>query len=205
MTIIDRANERIARFKAQYAQAPTGLESIRSDEHLAVAREAARRGSALLKHREGLLPLAQDQHIALVEFASVLDSDAVEKGDMTGLAALCHERFPQIESVAMKVFEPDPEHVERALNLAERCDLLVLATRNAHLYPSEADLARMLLDAASKSILICLRNPYDAAVLTANVVIATCGDATPSLEAVVAILAGEFVPDHHLAVTVDLI
>jgi hypothetical protein len=51
-------------------------------------------------------------------------------------------------------------------------------------------------------MLLCLRNPYDAALFdSADTILCTCGDSPPSLAAAVAALAGAFRPAGVLPVT----
>jgi hypothetical protein len=79
---------------------------------------------------------------------------------------------------------------------------LILATRNAHLYPAQAHAAQQLIDAAADSVLLCLRNPYDASVMTgASAVYCTHGDSSPSLQAAVDVLCGDFTPTADAVVT----
>jgi len=83
--------------------------------------------------------------------------------------------------------------------------VLVLATRSAHLLPEQREVAQALLDSAAKSVLLCLRNPYDAEALHgADVVLCTCGDGTPSLQAALDALLGRFTPAGRLPVSVSL-
>jgi len=50
-------------------------------------------------------------------------------------------------------------------------------------------------------VLLCLRNPYDAGVLSEmDAVLFTCGDSVPSLQAAVGALVGEFAPNAQLPV-----
>jgi beta-N-acetylhexosaminidase len=202
LEVIDRANERIARFKARFVHPPQGLDHIRSAQHLEIAREAGRRGCVLLKSLRPLLPVTAER-VALVEFASALESTATEKGDISGLASLLQQRFPRLKHVTLKVVDADPDHIIRAWELAESVDLLILATRNAHLYEFEESFARSLIELAPLTIVLCLRDPHDAEVLRADVMLATCGDAAPSLEAVVDILSGAYQPDGVLPITLE--
>jgi len=69
--------------------------------------------------------------------------------------------------------------------------------------PEQLDMARDLLGRAKQSILLCLRNPYDAGeLIAAQAVLCTCGDSTPSLQAAVDALFGVFIPSGQLPVEV---
>ncbi|MGQ9887286.1 MAG: beta-N-acetylhexosaminidase [Aggregatilineales bacterium] len=184
-----------------------GLDVIGSPPHLALMREAARAGTVLLRAGDNLLPLrpADGRSVALVEFASHLESEALERGADTSLAQLLRARLPQLACAAL----PPPRAgdwpaadaaLARARQLAASADLLVLATRSAHLWPDELARAQALIEAAPRAVLVCLASPYDAALPGADAVICTCGDSAPSLEAAADALLGRFVPVGRLPV-----
>lgn len=202
--LIEAANARIAAMKQDYAvtEAPD-ITVIRTPEHLALAQRAARAGTVLLRN-DGIFPLKPDAgNIVLVEFGSYLDSEAMERGDLANFARMVSERAPKIECISLRAYEPKPELLEKARELAESAEILVLATRSAHLMPEQLEMARDLLGRAKRVILLCLRNPYDAGELPgAQAVLCTCGDSTPSLEAAVDALFGAFVPSGQLPVEV---
>jgi beta-N-acetylhexosaminidase len=81
-------------------------------------------------------------------------------------------------------------------------DVIVIATRNAHLNPAQADAVRLLAESAQHVILLALRNPYDAALIEGGTVICTSGDSAPSLQAAVEALAGHVRPAGRLPVEV---
>jgi len=178
---------------------------IRSAEHLALADQAARAGIALLRQDAAVFPLRPDQHkIGLVEFASYLDSPAMDKGEQTGFVRAFQKRAPKTPIVSLK---PDPteETWQHAQQVAKQVEVLVLATRSAHLQPEQLQRAQELLKLARQVILVCLRNPYDVNELSgARTILCACGDSTPSLSAVVAALFGDFTPTGKLSVQVKL-
>lgn len=206
MSIIESANARIAAFKSRYAITEAPQPSIiRKPEHLVLAQRAARAGMVLLRD-DGVLPLTPDTpNVALVEFGSYMDSEAMERGDLASFARLVSVRAPGIACISLRAAEPKPDLLARAQALADSSDLLVLATRSAHLMPEQLDMARDLLRRARRAILICLRNPFDAGVLPgANAVLCACGDSAPSLQAAADALFGDFVPAGRLPVAVAL-
>ena len=208
---IERIDAAVARVQALKAQFPiTGapdLARIRQPESLAQAERAARAGTVLLRDEAGLLPLPseQDARVVLIEFASYLDSEALEQSGQTGFATLLHDRLPVVESLGIPASEPDPALLERARSLARSAEVLVIATRNAHLFPPQLELAQDLLASARLRVLLCLRNPYDAGVLHGvGTVLCTCGDSTPSLAAAADVLAGRFSPEGKLPVPLTM-
>ncbi len=205
---IDFAVEKVQVMKAEFAiTAAPALDVIRQSDHLTIAHDAARAGVVLVQQESGVLPLKpQDsRRIVLVEFASYLDSEALEQSGETGFAALLHERRPTIDSVGLKPTEPSEKSLKRARALAASADVLIVATRNAHLIETQRVIAQELLDTNRQTILLCLRNPYDAGVLTAaGTVICSCGDSVPSLAATVDVLTGQFVPTATLPVPLSM-
>lgn len=200
--MIDRANERIRLLKERFAPVDIDVLQIRTPEHLRIADKAAHAGMLLLKADNAVFPLKPDTHtIALIEFASYLDSAVVERGGQTGLVTLMQAAIPQIDAVTLKVADTEKQALTRAQSLASEADVLVLATRNAHLWERECEMAQDFIARARQVILLCLRNPYDANVLKAGTVLCTLGDAAPSLQAAVDALLGEFTPAGRLPVS----
>jgi len=206
-SIIDAAVTRITKMKAQYAitDAPQPAR-IRAEAHVAIAETAARAGVTVLRQDDALFPLRLDLgQIGLIEFASYMDSEVMERGGLTGFASTVQSRAPHIETVSLKSIDPDPDAMERARVLAAEANVLVLATRNAHLIPTQLQMAQEFMASAQRVVLLCLRNPFDAQALPgAQVVICTHGDATPSLEAAVDALQGVFTPTGQLRVPVEI-
>jgi beta-N-acetylhexosaminidase len=199
--MIDNACQRITALKQAFPAQTPDISVIQSPAHTALALRAARAGISLVRD-EGLIPLSGN--IALVEFASALESGILESGGLTGFAAALQKRLPGLEVVALGQLPYALPEVARAHQLARASDVLILATRNAHLNPPQLDLARQLMAVAKKVVLVCLRNPYDAALLQeASTILCTCGDSTPSLHAAAEALMGSFRPDGVLPVQLD--
>lgn len=194
MTLIDTANRRLTAFKAKYLKPRTDLAVIRSSEHLALADEAAQAGTTLVRGGAALPPMGR---VGVVEFASAHESGIGEVDGLTGFSRLLRTRLPAAEVAILRGGDP----LDAALALAARVDTLVLAVRSAHLNPQRLATAQQILDAANQSMLVCLRNPYDAMALHgADTLLCTCGDSAPSLAAAVAALMGDFVPTGTLPV-----
>jgi len=187
-TVVDAASQRMELLRSNYLKPRSDINIIRSPQHLAIARAAAQAGVTLLK-KGNELPLI-DEGLAVIEFSSILESGIVESGGLTGFARLFRERFPNADVLIWREVVADS-----VLALARRSRILVLATRNAHLNPNQLAVAKQLMACAPQTILVVLRNPYDASELSdANTIFCTCGDAAPSLKAIIAMLAGDAVP-----------
>ncbi len=207
MDRVDASVERIQKMKEQFAiTKPANLAVIRHPDHLRIAEEAARAGVVMLKAEPDIFPLRSGgQGVGVIEFASYLESRVAEQGGQTGFENLLRQRLPNVQSISLRAAEPKAESLMRARQLAVDAEVLVLATRSAHLIAEELDMAREFLSTARYSVLVCLRNPYDADVLLgAGTILCTCGDSTPSVHAAVDALTGLFVPTGHLPVPVSL-
>lgn len=200
METVENANRRVATLKAAYPAHAPDLSVIKKPDHLELALKAARAGTVLFRDG-GLLPLGNDA--ALVEFASQLDSGILESGGVSGFASAVRQHFPAIQTVSLGSNGYAASAVDQAHHAAQSADTLVLATRSAHINPEQLALAQQLINEAKQVVLVCLRNPYDAGVLSgAGTVICTSGDSQPSLEAAAEVLAGVFKPTGKLPVPV---
>jgi beta-N-acetylhexosaminidase len=202
---IDFAVDRIQEMKERFPITDRPfIDVIRRPEHLEVALRAARSGTVLLKDEPGVLPISRsdERRTVLLEFVSHLDAEEPEK---TGLASLLREHLPDLENVRLAPTKPSEESLERARSLTLSADVSIVATRNAHLIPRQHDLAQRFLSQGKQSILVCLRNPYDAGVLSgADSVLCTCGDSVPSLTAAAETLTGRFKPSAKLPVPITM-
>jgi len=200
-TSIDAALMRIRKLKARYPAQSPDLSIIRKPEHVATAQAAARAGIVV---RNGDLPLDLSGNVVLVEFASVLESEILENGGLSGLARTVAAAHPNIKTHTLKGWELDSLQVEAALDDVINADLLILATRNAHFQAHPLQLAQEIISHARRTALVCLRSPFDSVALPgAEVVLCTCGDSTPSLQAALDALTGVFQPSGKLPVTLS--
>ena len=205
---IDQAVGRIMALKERFAvTGPPRLDLIRHPDHLAVCQQAARAGTVLVRASGAVFPLPADgsRSVALVEFSSPLESAAMDQVGQTGLGTVLRQRAADIQHLVLSPTAPEASALARARQLAKDADVLIVATRSAHLIPRQRETAQELLGLARRVILLCLRNPYDVEVLTgAEAVVCTCGDGQPSLEAAVDALLGRFTPMGQLPVPVKL-
>lgn len=199
-SLIDAANRRLAAFKDAYLLPRADLSIIRSPDHLTLMAEAARAGTTLIRGGAAL-PLRTDRSIGMIEFPSAFDSGINEVDGLTGFSRLLRARLP----TAAVVTVTDPHQGDAALALARQADTLILATRSAHLNADKIALCQRVIDTAQRTVLVCLRNPHDAAALAgADSVLCTCGDSAPSLAAAVDALLGDYVPTGRLPVALNL-
>ncbi len=210
---IEQSVRRLLALKDRYVRRAeaVSLDEVGGGAHRAVSLEAARRALTLVRgalprqllQAEGLSPLSAT--CALIEFSYARPSQAEEAHTPTWLAAELAARLPCVQHLTLPGDAPPDELVARARKLAQDADLLIVATRSAHLNPDQRRLAAELLTAARaashETLLLCLRNPWDAAAFPeVENVLATLGDARPSLTAAAEALAGEVAPTGRLPV-----
>jgi hypothetical protein len=171
---------------------------IRCPEHLETVRRAARAGAVLLRGEPGDIPLVKERRYGLVEFASHLEEERLAGGAKTAFAAMLRERLPRLRSVWLDAAEPTGEQLRCLDEVAGAAEAVIVATRNAHLNPRQLEVVKELLGRGS--ILVCLRNPYDAGVISAGTVLLTLGDSEPSLRAAADALLGDYKPTGRLNV-----
>ncbi len=198
---IDSAVQRVKALKRRFPlEAAPALDCVASAAHTKLAERAARAGIALLQRGAGLpiRPDAAHGNIVAVEFNALPISDAVDSGASSAFANALSHRLPQARCMQLDAQSTLPAALAAAL---EAADTVILLTRNAHMQPPQAQLAREILARARQSILICARNPYDAGLLQqADTILCTHGDSRPSLVAAVAALCGDFLPSGELTV-----
>jgi len=204
---VDEANARIARLKARYAITNTpSTTQIGDSERIAIMNDAAKQGIVTVHDNAGLLPVSADdsRKIGLIEFGSHLESGVMEAGGHTAFTELLQKQLPGLDAVALKSTPDNSQETrDNAQHIIENADVVILATRNAHLNEHQRQVAQDVAKNAKQVILLCLRNPYDAGVINdVGSVICTCGDSRPSLRAAVDLLLGKFTSTGNLPVSI---
>ncbi|MBK8136975.1 MAG: beta-N-acetylhexosaminidase [Chloroflexi bacterium] len=190
-----KALTRIEAMKARYAVTERpDPGSIRSAEHLGLMVEAARAGTQQVHARPGVLPITADKTVALIEFASLHDSEVFDATGHTSFAGKFAARRPDAQVIALPQ-APSDDELQQAMAASRAADVTIMATRSAHLNPSQLYAAQLVLDAAQTTVLLALRNPFDAGVLPeVDAAVVTFGGAEPQLDAAVGALLGDFIP-----------
>ncbi|GAB4518486.1 MAG: glycoside hydrolase family 3 protein [Anaerolineae bacterium] len=198
---VDAAVQRIQRLKQHYAVNVEAISprSVYNQSHQATMQQAARQSLALLKANPQVFPVDFHCRVAVVEFASYMDSEVMEQGGDTAFVALLRTAEPNVQVLSLRAVDTDLEDVRRAQSMAGAAEVFILVTRNAHMIKNELHIAQDLLRRASTSVLVCLKNPFDADVLAeAGTILCTFGDSTPSLQAAIDALRGLVVPQATL-------
>lgn len=196
-SVIDAANARIATLKARFPAQKGELNRVACPEHQHIMRDAARASVSLLRAEPGVLPLRPDdaRRVVLVEFRSGIDSLVEESETASPLKRFIAAQLPGVKSFSLPLA---PSPADLAAIHAQKADVLLIASRNAHLHATMADAVRALSQTSAHVMLLALRNPYDAALVEKATVFSTAGDSLPSLEALSEALVGAFEPGGRL-------
>jgi len=196
---IDYSYQCISDMKKSYPPTPKPpLSVIQSPAHLETMRSAARAGTVLLREKPGSIPLPGEKIIGLIEFASHLEVEKISQDTVTSFASMIKEKVPHLKSTWLDPVDPTHEQQRGSEEITIAADTVIVATRNAHLNPKQLEASKKLLK--KSSILVCLRNPYDAGTLYADTTLLTLGDSAPSLQAAADALLDAYKPRGKLNV-----
>lgn len=195
--LINQANARIQTFKARFPVSIIDPAQVNTIAAYDVTHQAAL--NAITDAHANFMPIQPHQRVVLVEFVARVDSLVQEQTHGSQLGALLCERLPNARTL---ILPPRPTDDEiHAINLQD-ADVLILATRNAHLNPAQSAALTALSASVPHVVLLALRNPYDAVLLPQVQVLCTCGDSLPSLRGVVQVIMGDYPASGTLPVEV---
>ncbi len=202
---IDKSVARIRAMKRRHQlNDRSPLEIVGCETHRSLARKAARAGTVLLRAPERLPIAGPRSRVLCIEFATQLFSGEEDQDCGTDLSRYLRERLPQAESLIVRSENELDMVLAQAEALDAAADILIIATRNAHMLPWQARAAQAMIDRHPGAVLLCLRNPYDAkAISGAGVILCSNGDSAPSLEAAVDAICGDYVPSGKLTVNLE--
>lgn len=135
---------------------------------LALARGMARRGAAVLKRGDGVIPVDPARMKSAVVIFPALGSLAarimIERPleDEAGFVREAFSEYGVKPSVRVVAIEPSGEQVEEAARDAAAADIVVLFCFDAHLYPSNKRLLDEVQRRARRLVVVLMRDPYDA-------------------------------------------
>jgi beta-N-acetylhexosaminidase len=141
------------------------LRVVRSAEHVALAREVARRSITLVRNDLGLLPLrlASDAHVlAIMPAPRDLTPADTSSGVAPTLTAAIWRRHRNVDGIVVG-HPPTEGEISAVRDQALGADLVVLGTIAASMDPGQAALANALLGTGVPIVTIALRAPYDLA------------------------------------------
>jgi beta-N-acetylhexosaminidase len=163
-------------------------------EHASLAAELARRSISLLRDRAGsgpLDPASVSQSLVITPAPADLTPADTSSQVAIHLAEAIGRRVGGSRSM-MTAMDPDDEDIRTALVAAGDTDLVVLGTIDAVRHAGQRRLARALVEAGRRVILVAMRMPSDAdAIPEVDTAIACWSIHDASTEAAAAALFGE--------------
>jgi beta-N-acetylhexosaminidase len=194
---------------ARLAEAAARLRALRAPHDAAAfdGREAAAtiaRGAITLLRGDPVVPAYRAVNVVSFEGASRDGVDGELPAGASLHAALRARRF-QAESLRVAL-EPTDAMIEHLVELiaAQSERTLVVVTRRAHRYPSQARAVTALLAASSETILISAADPFDVAQFAqAPNVLCSYGDDETTIEALADVLAGRLEARGRLPVALE--
>ncbi len=201
----DRLNQsvrRVLELKQRYGL----LQSVQIDPAQAKAQVGtATNRAAAQKIADDSITLIRDQAKTLpikpTASTLVIDLDT-ENPNPTPIYSALKGRISQLRSVVWDVI-PTAAQRTQGIELARNADLVIIASYNAHLYPVQAAAIMSVVEASKASVLVAIRNPYDAATISsAPTALATYNSQDVSFESLRKVLLGEIPAKGKLPVTV---
>lgn len=184
--------ERLRRWLGQRTQ--PHLDVVGRAAHQALAADLATRSVALLRDRTGSLPLRPDEVlVSLVITPRAADLTPADTSSLVEvrLADAVGRRLAGTRSMETAT-DPDADDVRAALVAAADTDVVVLGTIDAFRHPGQRELARALVAAGRRVILVAMRMPSDAdAIPEVDAAVACWSIHDASTEAATAVLFGE--------------
>lgn len=187
-----RRVERLRQWLGTGAQ--PSLDVVGCAEHQALAAELAARSIAVVRDRSGLLTdLVTRAQRPLVITPTPTDLTPADTSSTVSvrLADALARRRPATRALALAI-DPGPDDIQAALAAAIEADVVVLGTIDAFRHEGQRALARALVQAGRRVILVAMRMPTDADVIPeVDTAIACWSIHDPSTEAAAAVLSGE--------------
>ncbi len=159
---LDEKLKRIQLIKQKWQKGKINRErQATSDELLPL--EIAHRSITIARNKQNEIPLkvgAQEQVLAVCVDYSPLTLVEESTSNGMGLKQLLAPHCPKLDFVKVPL-QPKEEEISPLLAKANKADLLLIFTYNAHMYPEQARFVRALLKKGKKQVVCPLRNPYD--------------------------------------------
>lgn len=183
----------------QQKEKQTPQTDVKMDSELSF--EIAQKAITIVKNEEKALPLTvkpNEKVLALCVDYSPLTLVEENASNDIGLKQLLQPNCPDLTFEVVEV-EPQKESLASILEKANKADLLLLFTYNAHMYPEQAKLVQNCLDLGKKSVVCALRNPYDFSVFPqVKHFVVSYGFREVSLKALVDVLFGKKIAEGKL-------
>jgi len=179
-----RAKERFGLLDPQPVKIEALADSVKTDEHLALSRELARKSITLLRDPQGLIPLKEGQSTIMVE-AGVLRGFTKGLGDTT----------LQVDA------QPTEAQIADLVQMAREDCTVIVAVYDVSANSQQIKLIQGLVDEGIPVIVLASRNPFDVMkVPEAATVLISYGLNPPVREALAEVLAGKLQPSGLLPI-----
>jgi beta-N-acetylhexosaminidase len=192
---LDNAVRRILRTKARRGildwppPSPSITNTVRTPDHLQLARRIARNSVTLVRDDAQILPLKPETRLLVVYPQRVPQVEAALRTCFENLEALSVRRNPEDSEIA------------KALEKAAEAEVVVVATLNAMEFPNQVTIVRALAEQTAPIVVVALRSPYDLLTFPEqSTYVAIYGETAPSLEAMADLLCGRIKPKGLLPV-----
>ncbi len=173
------------------------LDVVGCAEHVALARDVARRSVTQIRDEAGLLPLRPSGSARLLVLAPTpADLTPADTSSLVPLRLIdaVRRRHARTEMCFMPI-DPTPDEVRTALAAVLATDLVILCTIDAFRHPGQLRLAHAIAALERQAILVALRMPSDVEVLSDLPTALACYSIhDPSTEALAAVIFGELQP-----------
>ncbi|HZC06654.1 MAG TPA: glycoside hydrolase family 3 N-terminal domain-containing protein [Ktedonobacterales bacterium] len=183
---------------------PVASASVSSDAHQRLSAEAYARSTTLVRDDAALLPigLTSGAQILVIAQPPASVTKAVDTVyDHEDLVAAIRARQPHARDICLSA-DASAEEVATTVRKAQECELVIVATINAHLDPTQRDLMRRLIATGQPLIGIAVCNPYDLGLFPElRTALATYDYIQPALRAAADALFGAFTPEGRLPVS----
>lgn len=182
----------LRRWLAEAAQ--PSLDVVGCAEHQALAAELAERSISVVRDRSGLLGggVREARRPLVITPAPADLTPADTSSTVTVCLADAFVRRQPATRALVTAIDPGPDDIRAALHEADGADLVVLGAIDAFRHPGQQALARALVEAGRRVILVAMRMPTDAdAIPEVGTAVACWSIHDPSTEAAVAVLWAE--------------
>ncbi len=208
--MVQQAAERVLRLKARAQassadaihQAHTSI--IGCEAHVQLQKQAYELSTTLVRNEDALLPLHLNADERIVILSPQRNGKKIVE-DRHHSDAILAEIIEQYHMPVKLLALTDSMGTtwEQLLRTTDASDVFIVATVNAHLDDTQAELVRSLLSSGRRVIGIAVRNPYDLlAFPELRTYVVTYEYTRQALAAAVHVLFGEGQPKGHLPVSI---
>ncbi|HEX9412668.1 MAG TPA: glycoside hydrolase family 3 N-terminal domain-containing protein [Ktedonobacterales bacterium] len=202
-----QAAERVLAMKARDLSwdllTPPVAEWVGGAAHRQLAAQAYALAVTLVRDDAALLPLRlrPDERLLVLDPSGEAGTPAEEQRGAEGwLAASCARRHGRVDALPLSL-RPTAGEREQVAQRAAGADLIIVATKNAHLHPEQAEVVRRLVQTGRRVIGVAVHNPYDlVAFPELRTYVVTYEYTPPVMEAAARVLWGEVTPQGRLPV-----